>query len=123
MPFKPPSLLLVVPEEPAPPPAGRHDSSGEDLRGLRVSRDRGAPPAPAASPLPQQLLKTRPACVLSLRLPLQDSLEFKPDGHVSMLGKSLRGDYVFSSEGDLIKAGQSTSFYKVRPCQAAGSVP
>jgi hypothetical protein len=30
-----------------------------------------------------------------------------------MLGKSLRGDYVFSSEGDLIKAGQTTSFYKV----------
>jgi hypothetical protein len=45
---------------------------------------------------------------------LQDSLEFKSDGHVSMLGKSLRGDYVFSSEGDLIKAGnQTTSFYKV----------
>jgi hypothetical protein len=44
---------------------------------------------------------------------LQDSLEFKPDGHVSMLGKSLRGDYVFSSEGDLIKAGQTTSFFKV----------
>jgi hypothetical protein len=53
--------------------------------------------------------------VLSLGLVLQDSLEFKPDGHVSMLGKSLRGDYVFSSEGDLIKAGQTTSFYKVRP--------
>lgn len=59
--------------------------------------------------------------MLSLRLVLQDSLEFKPDGHVSMLGKSLRGDYVFSIEGDLIKAGQSTSFYKVSPCQAAGS--
>jgi hypothetical protein len=44
---------------------------------------------------------------------VQDSLELKPDGHVSMLGKSLRGDYVFSSEGDLIKAGHATSFYKV----------
>ena len=31
-----------------------------------------------------------------------------------MLGKSLRGDYVFSSEGDLIKAaGQAAAFYKV----------
>lgn len=44
----------------------------------------------------------------------QDSWEVKPDGHVSMLGKSLRGDYVFSSEGGLIKAGgQSAPFYKV----------
>lgn len=50
-----------------------------------------------------------------LTVNVQDSLEYKPDGHISMLGKSLRGDYVFSSEGDLIKAaGQSAGFYKVR---------
>jgi hypothetical protein len=51
---------------------------------------------------------------------MQDSLEYKPDGHISMLGKSLRGDYVFSSEGDLITAaGQSAGFYKVGVAQAA----
>jgi len=51
---------------------------------------------------------------IHLALAMQDSWEVKPDGHVSMLGKSLRGDYVFSSDGDLIKAaGQTATFYKV----------
>lgn len=46
----------------------------------------------------------------------QDSWEVKPDGNVAMLGRSLKGDYVFEQQGGgLIRAaGNDAPHYKVR---------